>query len=150
MIPKILIKIYWLALRSWGKKSHKIQEKEWKNSQTHRDGCHFSFPYTFSLTRDAFAENFFPLVLIIFLLALTCVLFFVRLEEHIKNHKHAAKQFYRFFVLSHSLSRSCFPLGTRQQTLWNRERRWQWNSMKKLFKEFSLKKNKKKLLFLSF
>lgn len=65
MIPKILIKIYWLALKSWGKESHKIQEKEWKKiTQTHWDGCHFSFPYIFSLslslTRDAFAENFFP------------------------------------------------------------------------------------------
>lgn len=81
-----------------------FEERHKKNLQTHRDGCHFSFfIHIFSLSRDAFAENFFPLLLTFpSLCAHLCV--FVRLRKNKmnirrKNRKHAAKQFYRFFCL---------------------------------------------------
>lgn len=73
--------------------------------------------HIFSLSRDAFAEKLFLFFLFFPPCALTCV-FFVRLRKNKmkKNHKHAAKQFYRFFVscltrLSFS-RRLAFSLGT--------------------------------------
>ena len=132
MIPKILIKIYWLALKSWGKESHKIQEKEWKKLHKHIEMAAIFLFHTYSLSHSLVTRSqktFFPLVLIIFLLALTCV-FFCASRRTYKNHKHAAKQFYRFFVLSHSLSRSCFPLGTQQR---DDDNEIQWKSSSRNF-----------------
>lgn len=58
----------------------------------------YSLSHSHSLVTRS-QKTFFPLVLIIFLLALTCVLFFVRLEEHIKKSQTCSEAILSIFCL---------------------------------------------------
>lgn len=118
-------KFYWLL-----KNKSFFGERHKKNLQTHWDGCHFSFSiHIFSLSRDAFAEKLFSLLLVFPSL---CVSERIKWKNKITNMQRS--NFIDFLCLvslaSHSLIVRC-SLGTDCE-----ESMILMMMTKKLFKEF--------------